>query len=301
MNAKAIIATAIIAVVATFNVAAQGKNTIAIKATKASKALVEQWVNAYKAVNPEAKFTFVDKKEEATLSITTSPESAAASSVGVTIVGRFAVLPVTSKSNPLYKEVTSKQWSEKDIKSLFFLSEDDVIDELGSGSKKEKLADKLTVFSGNNSTSAAPLFAHHFGYDKSDIRGKRIQGDDLYLLNAIQKENQSVTFNNIAYLYDTNSRQLKQDIAILPLNIKKDQEQTLLSGNLDETLALLENTTISTIPVEDIAFAYSSFNSDIEKFLYWVVNEGQQYNNKAGYLQLNEKNQKQQLALLSQR
>lgn len=214
-------------------------------------------------------------------------------------VGRYAVLPVTSKENPLYKELTSRQWSEKDIKQLFFQSDDELIDEASGSRKKEKLTDKLVVFSGNNSTSSSALYAKHFGYEKSDIRGKRIQGDDLYLLTAIQREKQSVTFNNIAYLYDISTRHLLQNIAILPLDIKKDQEQTLLSGNLDETLALLENTTIRTIPVEGIAFAYKTFDSDIEKFLSWVVNDGQEYNNKAGYLRLDEKDKQQQLALLA--
>lgn len=299
MNTKTFITIALLAVATILNATTQGNGAIKIKATKASKTLVEQWTNAYKQLNPEVEITLVDKEEDANLSITTSPDNLSDGRVGVTYVGRYAVLPVTSKENPLYKEVASKQWSEKDLKHLFFQSDEDLIDEAAGTVKKEKLSDKLVVFSGNNSTSSSAFYAKHFGYEKADIRGKRIQGDDLYLLNAIQKEKQSVTFNNIAYLYDTNSRHLKQDIAILPLNIKKEQEQTLLSGNLDETLALLETTTISTIPVEGIAFAYNSFNSDIEKFLFWVVNDGQEYNNKAGYLRLAEKDQKQQLVLLA--
>lgn len=250
---------------------------------------MEQWTNAYRQLNPDVEITLVDNEDDANLSITTSPDNQSDGRVGVTYVGRYAVLPVTSRENPLYKEVTSRQWSEKDIKHLFFQSDDDLIDEASGSRKKEKLTDKLVVFSGNNSTSSSALYAKHFGYEKSDIRGKRIQGDDLYLLTAIQREKQSVTFNNIAYLYDIDSRHLRQNIAILPLDIKKDQEQTLLSGNLDETLALLENTTIRTIPVEGIAFAYKTFDSNIEKFLSWVVNDGQEYNNKAGYLRLDEK------------
>lgn len=301
MKTKTIFAIALFAVISVVNSVAQNNGTITIKVTKASKALVEQWTNAYKAVNPDVVINIVDKSAEANLTITTSPIESAANGYDVTYVGRYAVLPVTSKENPLYDEVTSRQWNEKDIKKLFFQSEEDLLNESDGKSKKEKLSDKLTVFSGNNSTSAAASFAQHFGYEKSDIRGKRIQGDDLYLLNAIQKDKQSVTFNNIAYLYDTTTRQLKQDIAILPLSIKKDQEQALLSGNLDEALSLLENTTINTIPVEVLGFAYNTYNTEIDNFLSWVVSEGQQYNNQAGYLKLDAKDQKKQLNLLAKK
>ncbi len=300
MKTKTFIAIALLAVATVVDAVAQN-NTITIKVTKASKALVEQWKSAYEAENPDVVISLVDKTDDAILSITTSPIDAVANGANITYVGRYAVLPVTSTENPLYDEVVAKKWNEKDIKRLFFQSEDDRIDEAGDKTKKERLSDKLTVFSGNNSTSIASSFAQHFGYEKGDIRGKRIQGDDIFLLNAIQKDKQSVTFNNVAYLYDTESRQLKQHIAILPLNLKKEQEQTLLSGNLDETLALLENSSISTIPVEIIGFAYKTYNDEVDNFLAWVVSEGQQYNNKAGYLKLDLKDQKKQLAHLDRK
>jgi len=81
--------------------------------------------------------------------------------------------------------------------------------------------------------------------------------------------------------------------------VKKEQSATLLSGNIDETIKLLEETEISTIPVENIAFAQNTFNTDIEAFLSWVVTEGQQYNNKAGFLKLGAKDAKKQLELLA--
>lgn len=176
-----------------------------------------------------------------------------------------------------------------------------MLDEADSKSKKEKLADKLTVFSGNNSASACQAFAKHFGFTKGDIRGKRIAGDDKFLLYAIQKEKQSVTFNNIAYLFDLNSRQLKQDISLLPLDVKKNQAEILESGNIDEIIKLIESDKIESIPVESIAFSQKVFNNDVDRFLSWIVTDGQQYNNKAGFLKLDQKDAKQQLALLAQK
>ena len=269
---------------------------IKIQVTKVSRQLVENWIKVYKSVRPDVNIEIVDKGEDANIAIVNDAAHGA-----VTNVARYAILPVTSVENPLYNEISHKQWSEKDLKKLFFQTEDDLLDDADSKSKKEKLSDKLTVISGNNSASASAAFAKHFGFKKGDIRGKRIAGDDKFLLNAIQKDQQSVTFNNLAYLYDLTSRQLKQNISVLPLDVKKEQANVLESGNLDEIIKLVESSEIETIPVENIAFSLNVFNSDVDNFLSWVVTDGQQYNNKSGFLKLDPKDAKQQLALLTQK
>ena len=237
---------------------------------------------------------FVDKAEDANIAIVNNAENKV-----VTNVARYAILPVTSKANPLYDKIASRQWSEKDLKKLFFQTEDDLLDEAEGKSKKEKLADKLAVISGNSSASVSQAFAKHFGLTKGDLRGKRIAGDDKYLLNAIQKDKLSVTFNNIAYLFDLNSRNLKQDISLIPLDVKRDQAEVLESGNLDKIIQLIEAEEIESVPVENIAFALNAFNTDVDSFLSWVVTDGQKYNNQSGFLKLDQKEVKQQLALLS--
>ncbi len=297
MTFKTVLAAAFLAVASWASAATKGNGTIVVRATKASKVLVENWVNAYMQVRPEVNIVISDKAEGANISIVND----ATEGLDVANVGRFALLPVTPVDNPLYKEVAQKQWSEKDIKKLFFQTEEDLFQDASEKSKREKLSDKLVVFSGTSSSSAAQAFAQHFGFSKGDIRGKRIAGDDLYLLNAIQKDKQSVTFNTLAYLFDLNSRQLKQDLAVLPLNIKKEQEAILQSGNLDETIKLLESESISTIPVANVGFQLNDFNSDVDDFLSWVVTDGQQYNNQAGFLKLSTRDAKQQLQLLAKR
>ena len=73
-----------------------------------------------------------------------------------------------------------------------------------------------------------------------------------------------------------------------------------LSGNLDETLDLIEREDIDLIPVEDIGFTYNDFDADIDHFLQWIVRTGQQYNHKAGFLRLTDKEVESQLRLLAQ-
>ena len=167
-------------------------------------------------------------------------------------------------------------------------------------SKKNKLKDQLTVYSGSNKASFTGIFAAHFGRTADDLRGNRIAGDDLYLLSAIEEDKASVTFNALSNLYDLTSRTLRSDLALLPLGLKASQRETLRKGNLDETLQLIEEESIDLIPVEDLGFTYNSLDADTEQFLQWVVREGQQYNHAAGFLHLTSKEVESQLKLLAQ-
>ncbi|MBQ3926756.1 MAG: hypothetical protein II706_07190 [Bacteroidaceae bacterium] len=277
---------------------AQNDGSITIKVNKASKALVEKWIEGYKAVNPDVQIALVSgKNADADLTLVSSHQEG----VNVTYVGRYALLPVTSTENPLLNDIQKKEWKSKDIKNLFFTAEDldEEYEEEVEG-KHNKLKDKLTVYSGSSKTSLSSIFASHFGRTLDDLRGNRIAGDDLYLLSAINEDKASVTFNALSNLYDLSSRTLRSDLALLPLGVKASQREVLRSGNLDETLELIENEDIDLIPVEDIGFIYNNFDTDIDNFLQWIIRDGQQYNHEAGFLHLTNKEVESQLRLLAQ-
>lgn len=280
-------------------VAATGQNDgiITVKTNKVARPLVEQWANAYKAIHPNVEFEFVSAKaKDADLTLTNIQTDEA----NVTYVGRYALLPVTSAANPLKADIERKTWSAKDLKRLFFIDEelDDDLDG-ASKSRKEKLADKLTVFTGSHSMSWTPALAAYFGYTKDDVKGNKVAGDDIYLLNAIEEEPASVTFSSLSFLYNLQSRDIRTDITLLPLNVKKDQGEAF--ANLDAVIDVLEHQRIDAIPVEPIGFTYQKADSDIEQFLAWVLSEGQAYNHAQGFLQLDEKDAKQQKKLLAEK
>lgn len=279
--------------------AAQNDGVITVKTNKAGRPLVEKWAEVYKTVHPEVQIEVVSGKvKDADLTLVSAPVEG----TNVTWVGRFALLPITAKKNPLRDDIEKKTWSAKDFKRLFFADEELDEEELyGTKNKKEKLADKLTVYTGSHSTSWTPALAAYFGHTKDDVKGNKVAGDDYYLLNAIEEEPTAVTFSSLTFLYDLQSRSIRQNITLLPLNVKKEQGEALRSGNLDVTIQLLETQHFDTIPVENVGFTYQAFDNDIDQFLAWVLNEGQQYNNTQGFLRLSEKDIKRQIELLANR
>jgi ABC-type phosphate transport system substrate-binding protein len=261
------------------------ETTITVRSAKFGRKLVETWIAQYSQLHPGVKFRLVDNaKEEVDLELRS--EAGADEATPTVAVGRFALLPVSTLQNPLHEQLAHKSFNAKELKRLYF--QNDIVQEVENSKKKDAWSEGLTVYSATNRTSGAGTFAAHFGYETAQLRGKRIAGDDLFLLTAIQKDQTGITFNNLTYLYDLDNRRLKAQLFVLPLDVKKEQEDVLQSGDLDATLQLLEAGGVDLVPVENVEFVYRNANL-VAPFVAWIVSEGQQYNHAQGFLTLDKK------------
>jgi ABC-type phosphate transport system substrate-binding protein len=261
---------------------------IYIESVKYTLPLLEKWVTEYNKTNPGVQVKWAEKNAEnidvrIVANVDTEYENNGEGQL-VTYVGRSALLPVTTKANPLYEQIARKKFGKKELKKLFFAA--DPLDE--EDSSRDKLKEQLTVYSGSGKSAGAALFASYFGQSASNFRGKKIQGDDIFLLQAISKDPTGITFNNLSYIYDLTDRQLKDNIALFPLDVKKDQLEVIKSENLDETISLLENEKVELVPVLNIGFVYDE-HADTQQFLKWVITEGQKFNHEYGFLQVDKK------------
>ena len=171
------------------------------------------------------------------------------------------------------------------MKELFFEKDDLEID---SESAKEQKHDVI-VYSGNNANSFSASFSAYFGYSPVELRGKKISGDDIFLIHAVQNDHVGVTFNNLSYLFDIETRKLKEGLALIPLDVRKEQREVLKQADMDQTIALLEREQIQLIPVLNFGFIYQNNNRQAQKFLTWILTEGQQHNQAFGFLQVEDK------------
>lgn len=260
------------------------KEVLHIKSARFAEPLVEQWAAAYENANPGIEITVSSDpgEEGGDLSFIGSRAEGASVDGNRTVVftGRYALLPIANEENPILSDLNKKRLNAKRLQEFFFESG---IADGGSGSSGDP-ANEVTIYSGNIPGSSADRFASHFGYDAADLRGRRISGDDIFLINAVQKDPRGVTFNNLSYLYDKESRQLKEGLALLPLDVKRGQHEILESADIDKTIALLEEENIPLIPVEHVGFVYQNDNQLAKEFLYWVLSEGQKYNHTHGFL-----------------
>lgn len=260
------------------------KKSIHISSARFATSLVEKWITEFNKKNPEFDVILSTNSSDSAVDLQfigpPSTGTSELSDVIVTYTGRYVLLPITNEENPLLQELNKKRLNSKRLKELFFL--DDPLGDFTNTSKKTD--EKATIYSGNQSSSFANLFALHFGYTTADIKGKKIAGDDIYLNNAILKDLTSATFNHLNYIFDIETRKLKDGLALLPLDIKKGQHEILKTADIDQTIALLEEESIPLIPVGNMGFAFRKEQTEAKEFLYWVLTEGQRYNHAYGFL-----------------
>lgn len=266
------------------------KEVIHVNSAQFASPLVERWATEYERTNPGIEIAVTTNPstgQEGFDLYFVGPANEKEENVNQNVIytGRYALLPVANESNPLLNELGRKGLNSKKLEELFFDAA--LADGYSDSSKKSE--QEVTIYSGNNADSFASTFAAHFGYSAADIRGKKISGNDIYLVNAVQKDNTSAAFNSLGYLFDIETRELKNGLALLPLDLKKDQQEVLKSSNIDQTIALLEKENIPLIPVEYIGFTYQGGNESAKRFLNWILEEGQKYNQEFGFLKIDPK------------
>lgn len=261
------------------NVNAQAQK-ISIKVSKSIKPLAEKLAAEYKKSNQNAEFEFVSAKAENTensIQFTAGDDRAVA-------FARYAVLPVTTKDSEADHLLSASHLNAKKLKSLFFVK-----DELDDDHKETKAEKAVHVYTGNSQQSASRSYAAHFEHEASDYKGKKISGDDSFLNTAISRDPLGVTINTLSNIYDLNSRKLKQDLAIIPLDVDKQGKQVLSDGSLDELLSLLEKQEFNEIPVANVGLAYTHGDNEASRFALWVLANSSQYVHQYGLLQLSQK------------
>ena len=267
----------------------QVNETILISGTKFTYPLIGKWIAEYAKVNLTATFQLAAKSETPGVSdlniIAHEPEKEELKEdQDILYTGRYALLPVTNSHNPILSTPRKKVFNKKEIDKLFF----EVVNyEDKSGTEKPKY--RAAIYTRDNKACSSRALANYYGHVPTEIKGKKVLGDDIYLLSAIRKDTIGITFNNLGYLFDIKSRNLKEGIALLPLDLKKETK-TITAGNLDDVLSVLEINKIETIPTEKIGFIYSRKNlrKEVSDFLKWVLNDGQKFNHSEGFLNLDK-------------
>ena len=286
-NMKTIRFYQILIITVLFTTKINAQEPITISGTKFTYPLIEKWIAEYNKENPQVQISLVGKKADAKKAdisiIAHQPlKNDIAENQQIVYVNKFALLPVAGKSNEYLKGIKKRGLNKKELEKLFF--EESLLEE-----KQEKSKYPVNIYARESHACSAVAFANYFGYDATEIRGKKIAGDDVYLLSSIKKDTLGITYNILGNLYDKQTRKLKDDFTVLPLDITK--EATIaINSNVDDAIKVLENERFETIPVERVGFIYDSnnHNKELIKFLKWTLTEGQKYNHEFGFLNLNK-------------
>ncbi|MBR6852882.1 MAG: hypothetical protein IKM78_03110 [Prevotella sp.] len=258
-----------------------------VKAPRFARPLVEKWISEYAKTQPSVEFQ-VAKGAQASIDLNVvfdNQDKEREEFSHVVYFGEFAVLPITASGSEAAKVLEGKHLNSKKLKQLYFLN-----DEFDEEVKKNKQFEKLVIYSGSNATSVASSFAHNFGEESSNFRGKRISGDDLFLNTALAKDPLGVSFNALPNIFDLKSRHIKSDLTIIGIDVKKNLEESFSDkATLDELISVLENGKVQEVAIEKVGLQYNANDDATAQFLQWVLSNGTKYNHEFGLLNLDNK------------
>ena len=260
-----------------------------VKAPRFARPLVEKWITEYAKTQPGVEFQIAkgnQSQDNIALNVVFDNQNTEREEFShVVYFGEFAVLPITASGSEAAKVLEGKHLNSKKLKQLYFLNDD-----FDEDVKKIKQFEKLVIYSGSNATSVASSFAHNFGEESSNFRGKRISGDDLFLNTALSKDPLGVSFNALPNIFDLKSRHIKNDLTIIGIDVKKSLEDSFSDkATLDELILALENGKVSEVAVEKIGVSYNVADDAVNQFLSWVLAQGTKYNHEFGLLNLDNK------------
>ena len=260
-----------------------------VKAPRFARPLVEKWITEYAKTQPDVEFQIAkgnQNQDNIALNIVFDNQNKEREEFShVVYFGEFAVLPITASGSEAAKVLEGKHLNSKKLKQLYFLNDD-----FDEDVKKNKQFEKLVIYSGSNASSVASSFAHNFGEESSNFRGKRISGDDLFLNTALIKDPLGVSFNALPNIFDLKSRHIKDNLTIIGIDVKKNLEDSFSDkASLDELIIALENGKVSEVAVEKIGVSFNIADDAVNQFLNWVLAQGTKYNHEYGLLNLDNK------------
>jgi ABC-type phosphate transport system substrate-binding protein len=266
-----------------------------IKSPRFARPLVEKWIEEYAKTEPGVVFQLVQgsgNQDNIDLLVEFDNQEKDGNNFShIVFFGETAVLPITARSSEAARLLEGKHLNSKKLKQLFFLNDD-----LDEEVKKNKVFESITIYSGSNASSVASSFAHHFSEESANFRGKRIAGDDLFLNTAIAKDPLGVTFNTLSNIFDLESRQLKSELSLVSLDLKKELESSFNeNGTLDDVLNTLESSKSAEVAIEKVGITINNPDEAVNRFLQWVLENGTKYNHEYGFLNLDNKEAKAQI------
>ena len=267
-----------------------------VKAPRFARPLVEKWISEYAKTQPGVEFQIAKGNQNqgnVDLNVVFDSKDTKTKDFSHIVVyfGEFAVLPITASGSEAAKVLEGKHLNSKKLKQLYFLNDD-----FDEDVKKIKQFEKLVIYSGSNATSVASSFAHNFGEESSNFRGKRISGDDLFINTALLKDPLGVSFNALPNIFDLQSRHIKSNLTLIGIDVKKNLEKNFSDeATLDEVIAALENGKIQEVAVEKIGVSYNIADDAVNQFLNWILTAGTKYNHEYGLLNLDNKQSQAQI------
>ena len=204
-------------------------------------------------------------------------------------VAKDAVLPTVNPSNPVIKQLKAKGMTRQQFFDIFISGKIKLWGQVAGTPTREE----VSVFTRSDACGAADMWAKYLNKKKQeDLLGIGVNGDPG-VAEAVKKNIGGIGFNNHNFVYDMHTRKMYAGIEVIPIDLnengKLDPDEDFY-GTLDGVMNAINSGKYPSPPARDLYFVSKGKPVDplIRAFLEFVLNDGQNYVNEAGYVRINE-------------
>jgi len=213
-------------------------------------------------------------------------------------VTKDAVFPIINAENPVAQQILAKGISQETFNKIYITGE---ITTWGQVVGDPAITEEIHVFTRSDAAGAAEQWAKYAGGKaQEDLKGIGVNGEPS-ILDTVIKDPLGIGYGNLNSIFDLSSGKLVEGIIIPPLDIntngqadpeevytvKEDAFGAVANGTYPSPPARFENLATLGKP-EGLTLA----------FIEWILTDGQQYLEAAGYVPLTPEQQAESLAKL---
>jgi len=211
-------------------------------------------------------------------------------------VTKDAVFPIISSENPVAEQILTKGISQEVFAKIYITGE---IKTWGEVVGDPAITDEIHVFTRSDASGAAEQWAK-FGGGKAqeDLKGIGVNGEPS-ILDTVIKDPLGIGYGNLNSIFDLSSGNTVPGIIIPPIDIDKNGKADAIEiyKVKDDAFSAVANGTYPSPPArfENLATLGKPDGLTLA-FIEWILTDGQQYLESAGFVPLTPEQQAESLA-----
>ena len=200
-------------------------------------------------------------------------------------VAKDAVVAIVNVENPYLEQIVARGISRESAHGIWI---DKTIRTWGQFLNNRE-ATPLRVFTRFDACGAADTWAAWLGAKQINLAGAKVFGD-ARVLAAVQKENNTMGYINLAYAYDQTSGAPQKGVVVLPVDVDGNgliDDHENVCNTMERIVAAIGAGVYPAPPARNLYLVTNGIPKDpaVAEFIRFALTEGQKYNLPAGYVE----------------
>ena len=274
------------------------QGTVTISGAWALYPMVVTWAEEYQKVQPGVQFDIAaggagkgmtdalsGQVDIGMVSRDVKPEEEQQGAYWIAVT-KDAVFPTISAQNPVLNDLMKRGLTREQLIDIYITGK---IKTWGELVDRPEITDEIHVYTRSDAAGAPETWAKYLDNKKQeDLRGIAVYGDPG-VIETVIKDPLGLGYNNLSYAYDAGSDKPVAGAVVLPIDANNDGQAD--AGEVLETKQEAAQAVASgkypSPPARALNLVTKGKPSGaVKDFIEWILNDGQQFVDSAGYIVL---------------